>query len=472
MNTNELDSVYIGSNEVTKLYLGADVVWEKGMPEDFNWEARFNLSYDGATDDDVIGANIIRPVPSSLIIPNPTAFGTILDTNGNTLPISVQMTGSNTRADVGETTPPSNPDSNLYRQRWWNNGNWFIDFSGLDDTKRYTAQLVSYESGSTEGQVITTVTYRKGANATNLSSISADASDPNPVSYEFSDQHQIRHDELLTDGGAMRLIVQRNGSVARSVLSYIVLKEYDIVIDGVQTLQVSGVTSSPLPFVEYVPNGTGLKPAFIFLHGSGERGNGSAGALSLAMRYGPNASVVSGTFKKDAYAFTPQIPVGASSYWQDQHQLLSDYIDWLLLNYNIDPAKVYLIGYSDGALGIGAQVSRHPGKIAAGVCIGYDPMYYGGTDYPEWIVDPELLKDIPIWVFKNRYDPSSYGFQNVVDGVAAVNALNPSIEPFTVFNDYTHEYAQKICNGTGMGRLVDGGYDPFNQDIYDWLLSH
>src|SRR5690606_29364582 len=126
--------------------LGVDVVWEKEVPEVFNWEARFNLSYDGATDDEVVGANIIRPVPSSLIIPNPTAFGTILDTNGNTLPISVQMTGDNTRADVGETTPPSNPDSNLYSQKWWNNGNWFIDFSGLDDTKRYTAQLVSYES--------------------------------------------------------------------------------------------------------------------------------------------------------------------------------------------------------------------------------------------------------------------------------------------------------------------------------------
>src|SRR5690606_24240287 len=143
-------------------------------------------------------------------------------------------------------------------------------------------------------------------------------------------QHQIRHDELLTDGGARRLIVQRNGSVARSVLSYIVLKEYDIVIDGVQTLRRAGSTTAPFPFVEYVPNGAGLKPAFICLHGSGERGNGSAGALSLAMRYGPNASVVAGTFKEDAYAFTPQI--GTDTWWQYQGQTLSDFVDYIVAN--------------------------------------------------------------------------------------------------------------------------------------------
>lgn len=431
--------------------------------EDFNWEARFNLSYDGATNDEVAGANVIRPVLDNGNVPTPFVVNSLVDTTGSTLTgISLEITDQNQlKGATNDAAPPSTPDPNLYRHRWWSNNPYSIIFTGLDDSKRYQIQLVNHEPGRSMGDIVTSVYYRMGTEASNRFVISGDSAASTPESYDFDDLEQIRLDEMKSQGGQIKIVITRAGSVNINSLSYFVVREYDVVIDGVQTLREAGTTASPLPFVEYIPADTSTpKPAFIFLHGSGERGNGTT-QLPNAMKYGPNWSVAMGTFKEDAYAFSPQIP--NTEFWLYEGATnLYNFLDYILLIYNIDPNRVYLIGYSAGGNGIGRYYSQAlENRIAASVAIST------GLDTYDYV---EIAKH-PLWLLANRYDNIT-AFADVETYANGILAQSPTDFKFTVFNDTLHQYGQKIVNKTGMGPMVDSNYDPFDQSIYDWLLSY
>lgn len=433
------------------------------QPQDFKWQARINLSVNGGTGDTLDGFNTLRPTTP---IPTGTAFTDIVDTNGNALPgVTVTVTGSNVIAEA--STGPIEPDANLYHQRWRNNGSYHIDISGLDATKRYQVQILSQEQGATAGQIISTYTYVNGT-STLMGTISRDATMPVPAGYDFSDQNWVRFDEIEAISGAFRIRIQRNGSLARAVTIAVLLTEYDIVMNGTQTLNTAGSTPSPLPYISYEPTGgAATKPAIIWLHGSGERGNGTS-QLPNAMKFGPNRQAAMGTFAPDAFAFSPQITT--AGYWSANVDALDSFVDYLLTTYPIDPTRVYIVAFSDGCVGLGCLITKTQGaKIAAALSIGYDPAYTEGQ--PREDIDYNEVAKLPCWTFGATNDPVT-AISDTITGVNVINGISPGICKLTVFKDYNHENAPKVINGTGMGTMIDPEYDPFDQNVYDWLLQH
>src|SRR5690606_27877932 len=126
---------------------------------------------------------------------------------------------------TNDAAPPSTPDPNLYRHRWWSNNPYSFVFTGLDDSKRYQIQFVNHEPGRSMGDIVTSVYYRMGTEASNRFVISGDSAASTPESYEFDDLEQIRHDEMKSEGGQIKIVITRSGSVNINSLSYFVVRE-------------------------------------------------------------------------------------------------------------------------------------------------------------------------------------------------------------------------------------------------------
>lgn len=133
-----------------------------------------------------------------------------------------------------------------------------------------------------------------------------------------------------------------------------------------------------------------LMPLLIFLHGAGESGTdlddllseGATGcpAVQLHQQVAPKA------LRDDFIVASPQTNSGWSNVGR-----ITTFLDFLLMQYNIDPARVYVSGVSMG--GYGALVSCATGRFAA--CV---PICAAGS------VDPEKLIHTPIWVWHGSND--------------------------------------------------------------------
>lgn len=130
--------------------------------------------------------------------------------------------------------------------------------------------------------------------------------------------------------------------------------------DGIQVEKPKFTTSSPLGFLQYLPDDYSLTmdtyPCMIYLHGAGEKGDGSAGASGLDkvtangppkhIKNGWNAQVSGEKFM----VFTPQTSQQSELAWTNDG---IPFLEWLLTTsgYRIDLTRVYLLGFSMGACG-------------------------------------------------------------------------------------------------------------------------
>ncbi|MEO8112395.1 MAG: hypothetical protein ABI594_20270, partial [Ginsengibacter sp.] len=124
----------------------------------------------------------------------------------------------------------------------------------------------------------------------------------------------------------------------------------------VQTAKYISMTSLSNAYYEYLPQGystTGGQkyPLMIFVHGSGETGDGSPSQLSRVLRNGPPKLISQGIFptsftvKGQTFKFivlSPQFTV-----WPDDINI-DDIINYAIKNYNVDTSRIYLTGLSMG----------------------------------------------------------------------------------------------------------------------------
>lgn len=215
-------------------------------------------------------------------------------------------------------------------------------------------------------------------------------------------------------------------------------------------------------------------PLIISLHGLGEPGPGTAASmgklynLSVAMWINNNRFPESFTVKGKTWSFIVASPQLTTN--ERPGDFIKDYIAYMIKNYPVDPAKVYLLGLSNGAGGIyyyfhiGSGWPKYESlatrQIAAAIpiCGNFDP-------YAFKVTIPWMLQDkVHCWLFNNSDDPT-VGVDLARKWMAA---LTPdTLSQLTVFNAKGHGgWNQATCPDSAW--YVPAAGEKLN--IYQWLL--
>jgi len=177
-------------------------------------------------------------------------------------------------------------------------------------------------------------------------------------------------------------------------------------------------------------------PIFIFLHGSGERGD----SLDLVKKNGPPSFVEN----RPDFPFilvSPQCPEG--TWWVIED--LQEMLEQLLVKYRIDKSRIYLSGLSMGGFGTWAWACKYPEQFAAiaPVCGGGDIQFAG------------KIKNLPIWAFHGEADPV-VPVKRTIEMVEAVNASGGTAR-MTIYPGVGH----------------DSWIQAYNEgELYIWLLGN
>lgn len=191
--------------------------------------------------------------------------------------------------------------------------------------------------------------------------------------------------------------------------------------------------SDTLPYQLHVPVGDASqpRPLIVHLHGSGQHAELAVNErlpllVSLA---GPEPIIV-----------YPRSPGG----WRGP--AVGELIDALTKLHAIDPARIYLIGFSLGGMGSWEVALDQPERFAAVVPIG------GRMGSP---ADAHRLKDVPVWVFNGEHDPST----TCEEASMMVEALRRAggKPQFTVLPGRSH------------GDSQDAAYR--HPGLFDWMLA-
>jgi hypothetical protein len=153
--------------------------------------------------------------------------------------------------------------------------------------------------------------------------------------------------------------------------------------------------------------------------------------------------VVSPQLRRD-----PSVPHYNEQKWPPD--LVDEVIEYVLKEYNADPARVYLTGISLGSAGSWEYAAAYPEKVAALLPMG------GQSPYAKACA----LKDVPIWAFHGENDVF-VRTRFTTDMVKAITECQPAgkyIPHVNVCKSMEHEVWDQIFN-------LKGGYD-----VYSWLL--
>jgi len=255
------------------------------------------------------------------------------------------------------------------------------------------------------------------------------------------------------------------------------------------TLHPEGTTASPLGYGEYLPpdyGDPGLSPLLVFLHGSGESGDGSAEQLAnLANTAIPSYIAFDGwpddrpfvvlapqheiTGDLSPYSVCDTVEFGGSCALTLQHDLghpepgsicftpheIATFLSYAIATYDVDPNRVYLTGLSCGAFGAWEYLSTNgDAQVTAVVPIA-------GEGRPAWATAGCALGAVPIWAFHGLMD----------------DVVNPagSIEPVTDLQSCPSSPARDARLTT----YPDADHDSWtptyaigaDNDIYTWMLG-
>jgi len=143
-----------------------------------------------------------------------------------------------------------------------------------------------------------------------------------------------------------------------------------------------GTVSGAYNFWFYKPAADSLharKPLVVFLHGASLCGNN----LDRVRRYGTIDAIEKGR-RLDAYVVAPQNPGGS---WKPER--IMKIVDWASARYDVDTARIYVLGMSLGGYGTIDLAATYPDRIAAALALcggGTVKDYSGLTELPLWIV--------------------------------------------------------------------------------------
>lgn len=267
-------------------------------------------------------------------------------------------------------------------------------------------------------------------------------------------------------------IVERKMDVVRKYLAILCCAGclFIVPLANAQTLTSKQTnTVSNIRFWEFLPatyQSEGTKsPVIFFLHGKGERGDGSDSSMQMVLKHGPLKHIQNndfGAFKSQGknYSFivlAPQLDK-PNTFWEPEY--VDEFIRYAFSEYNIDPERVYLTGLSMG--GNGTWNYAYSSYNAENKFAAIAPIAGWGSTNKVCLVKE---RNIPAWIF-HGVDDKTVPF---VRGKAMYNALDScksGLEKdykFTAYKNTGHNSWQKAYDITHKWN---------KPNIYEWFLSH
>ncbi|HRN55575.1 MAG TPA: hypothetical protein PLL71_03950, partial [Agriterribacter sp.] len=214
--------------------------------------------------------------------------------------------------------------------------------------------------------------------------------------------------------------------------------------------------------VSYSSEPTKKFPMIIFLHGNGERGDGSAAQLPRVLVNGPPKLINQGKFPSsftvggESFSFIVISPQAITS--SNSALNIASLIKYCIDKYRVDEDRIYLTGLSLGGLmswkyaeSSKANASRLAALLL--VCGGVVPKEGGGCNV--------AASNVALWATNNSGDTGAPPWK-MDSCVKSVNACIPAPDPkakLTIFNASGHDAWSKT-------------YDPnFREDglnVYEW----
>lgn len=199
---------------------------------------------------------------------------------------------------------------------------------------------------------------------------------------------------------------------------------------GFDTFQVATLASE---FVIQLPQSyrNGLSwPLIVFLHGSGERGN--------------DATVLHGQdlLRQKLPAIVAAPTCLPPCTWEPD--AVANLVRYIASRYDVDPKRIYLVGYSMGGYGTWRTAASHPELFAAIVPIS------GGGD-PN---DAKTLAAMPVWAFHGEKDKAV----PVAESEHLIEAMHKAGgEPrLTILPNEGHGICGTVC---------------YRTDLWEWLFQ-
>ena len=207
--------------------------------------------------------------------------------------------------------------------------------------------------------------------------------------------------------------------------------------------------SQPLSHLLYVPTGGSAPyPLIVYLHGSGERGDGSnleAVKLYAVCTYLEQGNTI------PAYVLAPQCPLNLS--WGQVISRLDATLDDFLAHHRVDERRITITGFSMGGYGAWSYVTQNPNRFAAMLPVAGTTLHHE-VFIPEPI-DPCAIGDTPLWIIQSAGDPIVHTDRS--DAVAA--KLNECAVEYTYTRYKSEEHTEAARRAYA---------DPA---IYEWLLK-
>jgi chitodextrinase len=212
---------------------------------------------------------------------------------------------------------------------------------------------------------------------------------------------------------------------------------------------------------DYDPNLKGGYPVIVFLHGIGERGNGTTD-LSTVLNNGTPQKIKDGHPMRFFWngkweTFLVLIPQLAPKYGWWQRFYIDEMIDYGTKNLNIDQNRIYLAGLSLGGGGVWDYAAGSLSNAQKFAALGISCGTCQSVDFCN------LAKaNLPVWAF-HATDDGTVGVGCTTSTIAQLNNCKPAVAPYmTIWPTGQHWI---------WGRVFDTDYQADNPNIYEWFLG-
>ena len=189
-------------------------------------------------------------------------------------------------------------------------------------------------------------------------------------------------------------------------------------------------------------------PLIVFLHSLEERGDRLSPAFENPA--GQGIGLAAFAAEQDDFPFVTLSPLcPANTYWFNIHERLARLVEEIVVEYQIDPSRVYLTGVSMGGMGAWSFAMAYPEVFSAVAPLA------GGVYSPPMPADYDRLVHLPFWAFHARGD-ESIPLDVAERSVAGLRAAGGSAQLQVIESDehYIHEEV-----------FADGA-------VFEWFLRH